>query len=141
MKEEKPIHMKERHDEIRQNNPDRYFGSDLNQFIYEECGKKMVVNNIDLIMWKYRQNKNHLLRVIESKHTLEKPMNAGQKKVLRTLRQVFIIANRFINGIDFELFIVKGDQPYNEIEAYDMINHKSIMITGKANVVAWLEMN
>jgi hypothetical protein len=141
MKNQSTSYTKERHKEIRQHNPDRYFGSDLNKFIYEECGRNMVVNNIDLIMWKYRDKKNHLLRVIESKHTLEKPMNAGQKKVLRTLRQVFIIANRLIKGIDFELFIVKGDQPYDEIEAYDLINHKSITITGKENVVAWLEMN
>ncbi len=141
MKDEMTTHMKERHEKIRRHNPDRYFGSDLNQFIYEECLRTIIVNNIDLIMWKYRDNKNHLLRVIESKHTLEKPMNAGQNKILRTLRQVFIIANRLIKGIDFEIYIVRGDQPYDEIKVYDLIKHKSVKIVGKENVIQWLEMN
>ena len=65
--------------DVKRSNPDRYFGSDLNKFIHEECGKKMIVNNIDLIMLKHRLNKNDILRVIESKHTMEKPMNEGQK--------------------------------------------------------------
>jgi hypothetical protein len=133
--------MEERYKEIRQHNPDRYFGSDLNKFIYKECLRTMIVNNIDLIMWKYRNNKNHLLRVIESKHIFEKPLTNGQEKILRVLRQVFIIANRLIKGIDFEIYIVRGDQPYDEIEVYDLITYKSVKIVGKKNVIEWLEMN
>lgn len=126
---------------IRKNNPDRYFGSDLNKFIHDECGKKMVVNNIDLIMLKHRANKNDILRVIESKHTLERPMNEGQKNVLRKVREVFINGNISMKGIDLELYVVYGDQPYNKIRVYDSINETNFTIEGKANVINWLEMN
>ncbi len=127
--------------ESRRQSPDRYFGSDLNRFIYEECGKKMVVNNIDLIMLKHRTDKNDILRVIESKHTLERPMNDGQKNVLRKLRDVFINGNMNLTGVDLELFVVYGDQPYDKIKVYDSINEVSFTINGKKNVINWLEMN
>ena len=125
----------------KRSNPDRYFGSDLNKFIHEECGKKMIVNNIDLIMLKHRENKNDILRVIESKHTLERPMNEGQKNVLRKLRDVFINGNMGMKGIDLELFVVYGDQPYNEIKVFDSINETTFTIEGKENVIDWFEMN
>jgi hypothetical protein len=127
--------------EARKANPDRYFGSDLNKFIHEECGKKMIVNNIDLIMLKHRPNRNDVLRVIESKHTKERPMNDGQKNVLGTLKEVFISGNIEVRGIDLELYVVYGDQPYNEIRVYDSINEVNFTITGKKKVIDWLEMN
>ncbi len=87
-------HMKERYEKIRQHNPDRYFGSDLNQFIYKECSRTVIVNNIDLIMWKYRNKKNHLLRVIESKHTfgIFEFFYHSQKSVAEFQRTKFITA-------------------------------------------------
>ncbi len=127
--------------DTRKNNPDRYFGSDLNKFIHDECGKKMVVNNIDLIMLKHRTGKNSILRVIESKHTLERPMNDGQKNVLRNLKEVFINGNINMKGIDLELFVVYADQPYDKIKVYDSINEVNFTINGKKNVINWLEMN
>ena len=127
--------------DAKTSNPDRYFGSDLNKFIHEECGKKMVVNNIDLIMLKHRTGRNSLLRVIESKHTMEKPMNSGQKDVLRKLRNVFINGNISRIGLDLELFVVYGDQPYNKIKVYDSINETTFTIAGRSNVINWLEMN
>ncbi len=127
--------------ESRRQNPDRYFGSDLNKFIHEECGKKMIVNNIDLIMLKHREGKNDILRVIESKHTLERPMNEGQKNVLRNLRNVFINGNINMTGIDLELFVVYADQPYDKIRVYDSINEANFTIEGKKNVINWFEMN
>ncbi len=133
--------LKKRQAGSRRQNPDRYFGSDLNKFIYEECGKKMVVNNIDLIMLKLRAGKNDILRVIESKHTLERPMNDAQKNVLRKLRDVFINGNMNMKGINLELFVVYGDHPYDKIKVYDSINEVTFMIKGKANVIDWLEMN
>ncbi len=127
--------------ESRRQNPDRYFGSDLNKFIHEECGKKMIVNNIDLIMLKHREGKNDILRVIESKHTQERPMNEGQKNVLRNLRNVFINGNINMKGIDLELFVVYADQPYDTIRVYDSINEANFTIKGKRNVINWFEMN
>jgi hypothetical protein len=122
-------------------NPDRYFGSDFNKFIHEECGKKMIVNNIDLIMLKHRAGKNSILRVIESKHTNERPMNSGQQDVLRLLRNVFVSGNISMNGVDLELYVVYGDQPYEKIRVFDSINEVTFTITGKQNVIDWLEMN
>lgn len=133
--------MKERHEETRRTNPDRYFGSDLNRFIHEECGKKMVVNNIDLIMLKHRTNQNDILRVIESKHTKEKPMAKSQKNVLSKLKDVFINGNMEMKGIDLELYVVYGDQPYDRLRIYDSINEANFVIEGKENVINWLEMN
>lgn len=127
--------------DLKTKNPDRYFGSDLNKFIHEECGKKMVVNNIDLIMLKLRSDRPNTLRVIESKHTQEKPMNDGQKNVLRKVRDVFINGNINMKEIDLELFVVYGDQPYDTIKVYDSINDVTFTIKGKANVINWLEMN
>ncbi len=122
-------------------NPDRYFGSDLNKFIHEECGKKMVVNNIDLIMLKHRTGRNSILRVIESKHTNEKSMSKSQQSVLRKMRDVFISGNMSMKGIDLELYVVYGDHPYDKIKVYDSINETTFMIRGKENVIDWLEMN
>ncbi|MHC4314762.1 MAG: hypothetical protein ACYSW3_20125 [Planctomycetota bacterium] len=127
--------------DAKKNNPDRYFGSDLNRFIHEECGKRMVVNNIDLIMLKHRTGRNSILRVIESKHTLEKPMSDSQKNVLSKLKEVFINGNINLKGIDLELFVVYADQPYDKIRVYDSINEVNFKINGKANVINWLEMN
>ncbi len=133
--------MKEKYEKTRQHNPDRYFGSDLNKFIYDECARNVIVNNIDLIMFKHKKNQNDILRVIESKHILEKPMNKGQRTIMKTLRKAFLVSNMNTEGIDFELYIVYGDQPYNEIRVYDFINEVYFTITGKKNVIKWLEMN
>ncbi len=127
-------------DDAKKTNPDRYFGSDLNKFIHEECGRKMVVNNIDLIMLKHRTGRNSLLRVIESKHSLEKPMNKGQKDVLKTLKDVFISGNLSMKEIDLELYVVYGDQPYDVLKVYDSINEVYFTIRGREAVIKWLEM-
>jgi 3-deoxy-D-arabino-heptulosonate 7-phosphate (DAHP) synthase len=122
-------------------NPDRYFGSDLNKFIFENCGKKMVVNDIDLIMLKHRQGKNDILRVIESKHTVEKPMNVSQRNVLRKLARTFAAGNSSNIGIDLELYIVYGDQPYTKLRVDDLIKNITFNITGRSKVIQWLEMS
>jgi hypothetical protein len=119
---------------------DRYFGSDLNEFIYHNCDKKMVVNNIDLIMLKHRPNKKSILRVIESKHTREKPMPDGQKAILSVMKNVFIDAGMSNFAVDFQLYVVYGDQPYNELRIFDSINQTTFEIKGRQQVIDWLEM-
>lgn len=121
-------------------NPDRYFGSDLNKFIFENCGKKMVVNDIDLIMLKHRRGKNDILRVIESKHTMEKPMNGSQRNVLRKLAKAFAAGNSSNIGIDLEVYVVYGDQPYNKLKVCDQISGSTFTIAGRSKVISWLEM-
>ena len=67
---------------------DRYFGSDLNKFIHENCRKDMTVNNIDLIMYRHNvkyANGRAVLRIVESKHESERTMSKSQKTVHLTL--------------------------------------------------------
>jgi hypothetical protein len=122
---------------------DRYFGSDLNKFIYENCTKQLTVNNIDLVMFKYKKGGKHVLRIIESKHTQERKMNDGQKNILGWFRDLFVLANSADNtfkNITFELYVVYADQPYDKLKVYDAINEVYFTIVGRGRVIDWLEM-
>lgn len=124
-------------------NADRYFGSDLNRFIYENCTKRMTVNNIDLVMFKYKKGDKHVLRIIESKHTQERQMNDGQKNVLGWIRDLFLFANAAddaFKNIVFELYVVYADEPYDKLRVFDAINQVYFNIVGRQRVIDWLEM-
>ena len=97
-------------------NEDRYYGSDLNKFINKNCTKKMTAINIDLLL--FRRTKRRL-RIIESKHTNE-PMKKGQKEVLRKIAWIFKYVKN-ATGLDLGVYIVTGNQPYNEIDVEDLI--------------------
>lgn len=84
-------------------NEAKYYGSDLNKFVAENCRKDMVVNNIDLIINDYKNNK---IRIIESKHLKEK-MGKGQEILLKQLSKL---------GID--TYTIYGNEPYNEALIY-----------------------
>jgi hypothetical protein len=119
----------------------RYFGSDLNKFIHENCSKQMTVNNIDLIMLKFRDYGKHTLRIIESKHVNEKPMSSSQRKVLELVKKVFALAQKQMTfGIDLELFLVTGSQPYDKLHIVDMMKEESFEVSGKESVIKWLNM-
>jgi len=98
-----------------------YYGSDLNKFMNEKCSKLMTVNNIDIV--QYKRSKN-ILRIIESKHMNEK-IPFSQKEVLEKFSKVF----KFVNNdkdLDFptlEVYIIKGNYPYNNVIIYDLINN------------------
>lgn len=94
-------------------NEAKYYGSDLNKFVAENCRKDMVVNNIDLIINDYKNNK---IRIIESKHSTEK-MSKGQELLLKKLSQI---------GID--TYTIYGDEPYNEAILFSFQNEKSIKL-------------
>jgi hypothetical protein len=83
----------------------RYYGSDLNQFIAENCKKEMTVMNIDLIT--YDISKKHI-RIIESKHLNEK-VGKGQLFLLKTLRSIF----KLVTGFKIDVFIIRGNPPYD----------------------------
>ncbi len=91
----------------------RYYGSDLNQFIAENCKKEMTVMNIDLIT--YCREMKHI-RIIESKHLSEKIGN-GQGVLLRLLSNVF----KTITGIKITVFIIRGNPPYNWVYIEDTV--------------------
>ena len=91
----------------------RYYGSDLNQFIAENCKRKMTVMNIDLIT--YDSEKKHI-RIIESKHLSEK-MGKAQHTLLKLLNRIF----KTVTGIKITVFIIRGNPPYNWVYLEDVI--------------------
>ena len=96
---------------IRENHPqfldkrinNNYYGSDLNKFAAENCRTDIVINNIDLIINNYKDNK---LKIIESKHGSEK-LSTGQKLLLAKLSKI---------GIN--TYVVYGDKPYEDSLIY-----------------------
>ena len=107
-------HIKELEDKTSYNSSiasvDRYFGSDLNKFVAVNCRKDMVVNNIDLIINDYKNNK---IRIIESKHGREK-MSKGQQILLGKLSKM---------GID--TYTIYGDEPYDEATIYSFQSNRT----------------
>lgn len=87
----------------------KYFGSPLNYFIYKECRKDIVVNNIDLIIHDY---KNKIIKIIESKHDNE-PIRVGQGLLLKKLRQ---LVPKKIDGYTIQILIVRGNYPYDSVD-------------------------
>ena len=98
---------------------ERYYGSDLNRFIAENCKKKMTVMNIDLIT--YDRDKKHI-RIIESKHLNERT-GYGQSELLKVLHGIF----KIITGYKITIFIIRGDPPYDWVyleNVMDKSRHK-----------------
>jgi len=117
---------------------DRYYGSDLNKFIDENCTHEMTSINIDCI--QYRRSKNKL-RIIESKHTNERPMKKGQKELLQLLARIFKYLNKIQNKLSFEICIVRGNDPYQNIEVINLINNKKFNIYGYEKIIKWLQFD
>jgi hypothetical protein len=92
-------------------NVDKYYGSDLNRLVGQDCDKSMMVMNIDLIINDYK-NKNEI-RIIESKHSNEK-MGLGQNLLLKKLSK-----------LGLKVFTVYGDEPFNEAVIYSFQSDKS----------------
>lgn len=107
---------------------DRYFGSDLNKFIHENCRKDMTVNNIDLIMMrynvKYADNKP-VLRVVESKHEKEKQMSKSQKDVHLALAKAL---RKGPEDIKYEHFIVRGSPPYEQVKIMNVLSGNTYFV-------------
>ncbi len=104
----------------------RYFGSDLNKFIQEECPDNMTVNNIDLIQFKRRKG---IIRVIEYKNKGEH-MPATQRELLEELAEVFSFLNEYYEKRKFEIYIIEGSYPYNDVTAHDLISGETIKFKG-----------
>jgi hypothetical protein len=89
-----------------------YYGSDFNKWIALNCTKKMIVNNIDCIMFKYSKN---ILRIIESKHSKEKSSNS-QKLLLKMLARAGQTRDDNNNVVKIEVYMVVGDAPYKSVD-------------------------
>ena len=100
----------------------KYYASDLNKYIGKECDRNMSVINIDLCMYKEKQKKNNILRIIESKHSNE-DIPKQQLKILMILAELFKWVNKWIiKNTEFELFIITADPPYDYASIWDLIN-------------------
>lgn len=100
----------------------KYYASDLNKYIGKECSRNMSVINIDLCMYKEKQKKNNVLRIIESKHSNE-DIPKQQLKILMILAELFKWVNKWIiKNTEFELFIITADPPYDYASIWDLIN-------------------
>jgi len=102
----------------------KYYASDLNKYIGKECDRNMSVINIDLCMYKEKQNGNNILRIIESKHSNE-DIPEQQLKILMILAELFKWVNKWIiKNTEFELFIITADPPYDCASIWNLINNK-----------------
>jgi hypothetical protein len=106
----------------------KYFGSDLNKFVFENCRKDMYVMNIDLVQYRKFKDKR-ILRFIESKHEHERTPKM-QMTVLKTLGQAFNFLNRIVSSnLYFELYLVKSSPPYMNSFVTDLIGGDQISLT------------
>ena len=76
------------------------FNSELNRFVYENCRKNIVVQDLDMLI-RYYDNGNKF-RAIEKKH-LNESLGKGQKITLIQLTKHNI-----------ESFVVFGNAPYKQ---------------------------
>jgi len=96
---------------------DRYYGSDLNRFVDENCSRTMTAMNIDLIMHKKSKG---AIRIIESKHGAE-GMKKGQRDLLNLLGKHSELIGAALGG-KFEVYIIVGDPPYNKATIINLLN-------------------
>ena len=106
----------------------KYYGSDLNKFVGENCTKKMIVNNVDLVIYKYGKN---ILRIIESKHDKEKS-NKSQMMILN------LLSKAKIGNHQVEVFIISGDPPYESVDIFCINNEISALLVPKEILIQFL---
>jgi len=115
--------------EYRTNDEKKYYGSDYNKYLRKECRKNMTVINIDCAQLDWNKK---ILRIIESKHTTETiDRDSPQFKLLNLLAQVFNWANRIARQYKFQIYLVVGDYPYDEITVENLITSAFATFTGE----------
>jgi len=109
-----------------------YYGSDLNEFIGNNCPHDFTTINIDCLTLKWETK---TLRFIEAKHEYE-PIGRQQYKALKFLAER--INCLIYEGWNFELFITIGNSPYESLIVQDVVRNRKFRITGQSNVINWL---
>ena len=109
----------------------------LNDFITEKCTKQMT--SIDfyvcLLKWSCKR-----LRIIESKHNNE-GMGKGQRQFYEFLAKIFGFLNKHSRfGWRFDVMIVRGEPPYDEISVHDLVDNKEFFIKGQKEVIRFLSL-
>lgn len=116
-----------------------YYNSELSEFIGKECKKIMTSIDVDILQIKSSRN---IMRFIESKHLREK-IGYQQEKALRTLAWVAKIVNKnpaLFNGKKIEVYLVRGNKPYNEIEIYDFLTFKTYCLNDVEKIKSFLQL-
>ena len=100
-----------------------YITTELNQFMHDDCSKKMTVNNIDCVQYKKYYNSPNIIRIIESKHWNE-GVPPTQFELLKELAEIF---KNNKTGTKCECYIIRGDLPYDKVEITNLITAKVII--------------
>ena len=87
-----------------------YYGSDYNKYL-STLSRKMTVINIDCLQYK---RSKRILRIVESKHIGEKTKQS-QREILHLLSIVLGYCNNIAKRLMFQLYIVTGNYPYDEL--------------------------
>jgi hypothetical protein len=112
----------------------KYYGSDFNKWIALNCTKKMIVNNIDCIMFKYSKN---ILRIIESKHKREKSSDS-QQLLLRMLARAGQTRDDNNNIVNIEVYMIIGDVPYDFVDILRVNNNEAKFQISNQNLIKFL---
>lgn len=126
-------------DSYRSDSELKYYGSDLNKYISKldeqhcadnELGIKHSLNisNIDCVIDKWVDFKRRI-RFIESKHANEREMSSAQMRILNIIASSFKLANEVDDSTIREIFIVRGDPPYEEVFVRDLIKDEIVGMT------------
>lgn len=105
----------------------RRFGSDYNRYL-NNLSKEMTVINIDCLQYKRSEG---ILRIVESKHTNE-VMKWPQREVLYLLSSVLGYCNSIAKRKTFQVYMVTGNPPYNEISVENLLTGIETKLTGDA---------
>ena len=117
---------------------DRYYGSDLNRFVDNNCMHEMTAINVDLMLFRWSKKTFY---IVESKHTGE-GMRKGQRQLLEFTAKILKVSNRLFPFTEwkFGCYIVIGDEPYDSLKVEDLIKKRKFEIIGRKDVIAFLEL-
>ncbi len=117
----------------------KYYGSALNKFVDKNCDHKMTAINVDLIIQKVYLKR---LRLIESKNYNES-MKRGQERLFRNfLPKLFKILNKtVIMDYKFDIFLVRGNYPYDSKTAIECLISKKIKFVDKNELIKFLNFD
>lgn len=118
----------------------KYFGSDFNKYLHS-LSKEMSIINIDTIQFK-RSKK--IMRIIEFKHTTESNMDYEQHEIYHILDTIInnnidgIITKRSIVPWKINVYLVRGDSPFNKLEITNLTTNEHRILIGE-DIKKWCE--
>lgn len=115
----------------------KYYACDLNKFIALNCRKDMTICNMDCIQFRFNVNGIKRLRMIEYKHENEETGNA-QEKLLKEISNDFRILNEIDKTKKRELFIIRGNPPFDYVEIVDFVEANRFTFNNKKDFVDFL---